>query len=64
MILPFSGEEHTRQVIEIWLEASRIAHSFVPMSYWEATAPLVEGEILPQADTRVLSSSATSHSIN
>lgn len=53
MILPFSGEEHTRQVMEIWLEASRIAHSFVPMSYWEATAPLVEGEILPQADTRV-----------
>lgn len=53
MILPFSGEEHTRRVMEIWLEASRTAHDFIPMAYWESTAPLVEGEILPQADTRV-----------
>lgn len=53
MILPFSGEEHTRPVMEIWLEASRTAHGFIPMAYWESTAPLVEKEILPQADTRV-----------
>lgn len=53
MILPFSPAEHTRRVMEIWLESSRAAHDFIPMEYWLSTAPLVEREILPRADTRV-----------
>ena len=53
MIVPFSPAEHTGQVMEIWLEASRDAHRFIPMEYWESTAPLVEREILPNAETRV-----------
>lgn len=43
----------TRRVMEIWLEASREAHGFIPMAYWEQTAPLVEREILPRAKTLV-----------
>ena len=43
----------TSRVMEIWLSASEKAHGFIPMDYWRATAPLVEGEILPRADTRV-----------
>lgn len=53
MIVPFSPVEHTGRVMEIWLEASREAHRFIPMEYWESTAPLVEREILPNAETRV-----------
>ena len=52
MIRPYSPAD-TPRVMEIWLEASRLAHSFIPMAYWEASAPMVEAEILPRADTRV-----------
>ena len=53
MILPYSPGEHTAQIMDIWLRASRTAHSFIPMAYWEASAPAVEREILPGARTRV-----------
>lgn len=53
MIVSFSPVEHTEPVMKIWLEASREAHGFIPMEYWESTAPLVEREILPAAETRV-----------
>jgi len=43
----------TPRVMEIWLSASREAHGFIPMEHWRSTAPLVEREILPRADTRV-----------
>jgi len=52
-IVSFDPKEHTKQVMKIWLEASRQAHDFIPMEYWESTAPLVEREILPKAETRV-----------
>ena len=52
MIRSYSPEDAPR-VMEIWLEASRLAHSFIPMEYWQATAPAVEREILPRAETRV-----------
>ena len=45
--------EDTPRVMEIWLAASEKAHHFIPMEYWRSTAPLVEKEILPRADTRV-----------
>ena len=53
VIQDFVPALHTRRVMEIWLEASREAHGFIPMAYWEATAPLVEKEILPRAQTTV-----------
>jgi len=52
-IVPFDPKEHTKPVMRIWLESSRQAHSFIPMEYWESTAPLVEQEILPRAETKV-----------
>ena len=52
MIRSFSPED-TPRVMEIWLEASRLAHGFIPMEYWLNTAPVVEDEILPRAQTRV-----------
>lgn len=39
-------------VAEIWLDASREAHPFIPAEYWEGNAPLVK-ELLPQADVFV-----------
>lgn len=53
MIVSFSAKDHTRRVMDIWLESSRVAHDFIPMEYWLSTAPLVEREILPKAQTRV-----------
>lgn len=51
-IRPFAPGDAPR-VMEIWLAASERAHDFIPMEYWRSTAPLVEKEILPRADTRV-----------
>lgn len=51
-IRPFAPED-TSRVMEIWLAASEGAHDFIPLEYWRSTAPLVEKEILPRADTRV-----------
>lgn len=51
-IRPFAPGDAPR-VMEIWLAASEKAHHFIPMEYWRSTAPLVEKEILPRADTRV-----------
>ena len=52
MLRPFAPGDAPR-VMEIWLSASRSAHGFIPMSYWEASAPMVEREILPRAQTLV-----------
>lgn len=52
MIRGFTPKD-TPRIMEIWLAASREAHSFIPITYWEATAPLVEQEILPRAQTTV-----------
>ena len=52
LVRPFAPED-TPRVMEIWLAASEEAHGFIPMEYWRSTAPLVEREILPRADTRV-----------
>ena len=52
MLRPFAPGDAPR-VMEIWLSASRSAHSFIPMAYWEASVPMVEREILPRAETLV-----------
>ena len=41
-----------KRVMEIWLAGNREAHSFVPATYWEANAPMVE-EQLQQAEVFV-----------
>ena len=41
-----------KRVMEIWLAGNREAHSFVPATYWEANAPMVE-ELLQQAEVFV-----------
>lgn len=51
-IRPFTPED-TEAVMKIWLTASEKAHDFISMEYWRSTAPLVEKEILPRADTHV-----------
>ena len=38
MIRHFQQQDEAA-VIQIWLEASAIAHSFIPRSYWESKIP-------------------------
>jgi putative acetyltransferase len=40
------------RVMEIWLEANRQGHPFIPDSYWVDNVPLVR-ELLPQAEVWV-----------
>ena len=42
----------TERVSEIWLEANREAHSFIPASYWEENFQMVK-EMLPLAEVYV-----------
>lgn len=52
MIRYFQQQDETT-VIRIWLEASAIAHSFIPRSYWESKIPDMRNEYLPQSQTHV-----------
>lgn len=52
MISPFQASD-TNAVISIWLEASAIAHDFVPRSFWESRAGDMREVYLPQAETYV-----------
>ena len=42
----------TERVSEIWLEANREAHGFIPASYWEENFQMVK-EMLPLAEVYV-----------
>ena len=43
---------------DLWLEASKQAHSFIPLSYWESQKPFVESCFLkPEVKTLVWDSS-------
>jgi len=52
MIRHFQQQDED-SVIRIWLEASAIAHSFIPRSYWENKIPAMRNEYLPQSQTLV-----------
>ena len=39
------------RVMEIWLETSKIAHSFIDESYWEENYEVVKNDYIPMGDT-------------
>src|SRR5690606_27917944 len=41
-------------IIDIWLEASRLAHDFIPYEFWLKRAGDMEAVYLPKAETYVL----------
>lgn len=51
MIRPFEHRD-LEQVLHIWLHTNRIAHDFIPASYWESRREAVK-EALPQAELYV-----------
>ncbi|OUN67118.1 MULTISPECIES: N-acetyltransferase [Butyricimonas] len=52
MIRHFQQQDEAA-VIQIWLEASAIAHSFIPRSYWENKVLDMRNAYLPQSQTHV-----------
>ena len=52
MIRNFQQQDED-SVIRIWLEASVIAHSFIPRPYWKSKVPDMRNEYLPQSRTLV-----------
>lgn len=52
MIRNFQQQDED-SIIRIWLEASAIAHSFIPRSYWEDKVPDMRNKYLPQSQTLV-----------
>lgn len=46
-------------VIHVWLEASVIAHHFIPRSYWEDNAECMRTTYLPQCETHVYQDDVT-----
>ncbi len=43
----------TEEVLAIWLEASVIAHHFIPAGYWQNSLPEMRTTYLPASDTHV-----------
>ena len=52
-MIRYFQQQDEDSVIRIWLEASAIAHSFIPRSYWENKVPDMRNEYLPQSQTLV-----------
>lgn len=52
MIRTFQQQDED-SIIRIWLDASVIAHSFIPRSYWESKVSDMRNEYLPQSNTLV-----------
>ena len=52
MIRTFQQQDEG-SIIRIWLDASVIAHSFIPRSYWESKVSDMRNEYLPQSNTLV-----------
>lgn len=48
-----SRAEHEDRIVSIWLEASKIAHHFIPASYWEEHVEEVRTVYLPSSETYV-----------
>lgn len=46
-------------VLRIWIEASTIAHHFIPRSYWESKACDMRDIYLPQSETYIHTDTAT-----
>ena len=52
-MIRYFQQQDEDSVIRIWLEASAIAHSFIPRSYWESKVPDMRNKYLPQSQTLV-----------
>ena len=52
-MIRYFQQQDEDSVIRIWLEASAIAHSFIPRSYWENKVPDMRNKYLPQSQTLV-----------
>ena len=52
-MIRYFQQQDEDSVIRIWLEASAIAHSFIPRSYWESKVPDMRNEYLPQSQTLI-----------
>lgn len=52
-MIRYFQQQDEDSVIRIWLEASAIAHSFIPRSYWESKVPDIRNKYLPQSQTLV-----------
>ena len=52
-MIRYFQQQDEDSVIRIWLEASAIAHSFIPRSYWENKVPDMHNKYLPQSQTLV-----------
>ena len=46
MIREFHAPEDTRQVMDLWLEGNKDAHSFIPEEYWRSHLEEVQEQIL------------------
>ena len=55
MIREFHAPEDTRQVMDLWLEGNKDAHSFIPEEYWRSHLEEVQEQILQAEKYRGLS---------
>lgn len=44
-----------KQLVQLWLDVSKEAHSFIPADYWEQRADEMANIYLPQSETYVIS---------
>lgn len=60
-IRPMSVED-TERVLEIWLDASILAHDFIAATYWRSNLSAMRDIYLPHAQTSVLYKKSLDHS--
>jgi putative acetyltransferase len=48
-----AADKDTRAILEIWLDASRLAHGFIPYEFWLARVGEMENVYLPNSETYV-----------
>jgi len=56
MMIRQAKQEETREIVDIWLEASRLAHDFIPYEFWGSRAGEMETIYLPSAENYVVES--------
>lgn len=49
-----SANEDTDSIIRIWLDASRLAHDFIPFEFWAGQEEAMRNNYLPNSETYVL----------
>ncbi len=47
------GKDEITEAVEIWYEASKEAHSFIPIDYWKANRSTMKYKYLPISETYV-----------